>query len=148
MQTVTLGQRQHLLPRLFLLQEAEFRRFNAQNDVVQHGEALHQLEVLVYHADAQRGGVIGVADGHRFAILPDFAFLRLIQAEKDAHQRRFARAVLTQQRVDFAVAQLEGDVVIGNDAGKALGDMQHFDGIRRAFVRRLNALFLHEAFPP
>ena len=147
-QPVTLGQRQHLLPRLFLLQETEFRRFNAQNDVVQHGEALHQLEVLVYHADAQRGGVIGVADGHRFAILPDFAFLRLIQAEKDAHQRRFARAVLTQQRVDFAVAQLEGDVVIGNDAGKALGDMQHFDGIRRAFVRRLNALFLHEAFPP
>ena len=46
-QPVTLGQRQHLLPRLFLLQEAEFRRFNAQNDVVQHGEALHQLEVLV-----------------------------------------------------------------------------------------------------
>ena len=111
------------------MQEAEFCRFNAQNDVVQHGEALHQLEVLVYHADAQRGGVIGVADGHRFAILPDFAFLRLIQAEKDAHQRRFTGAVLAQKGVYLAIADAQGDVVIRDDARKHLRDVQQLDRI-------------------
>jgi hypothetical protein len=34
-------------------------------------------------------------------------------AEQDVHQRRLARAVLAQKREDFALLQLERDIVIG-----------------------------------
>ena len=83
--------------------------------------------MLMNHADAQRVGVIGVVDFNRLAVDPDFPFFRLIQAEKDAHQRGLSGAVFTQQRVYFALAQLEGNVVIGNDTGEALGNVQHFN---------------------
>ena len=52
---------------------------------------------------------------------------RLIQAEQHTHQRTFARAVLAQQGVYLALAQLQGDIVVGLDAGKLLGDMEHLD---------------------
>ena len=38
------------------------RRLHAHDDVVQHRKAVHQLEVLVHHADPQVIGVIGVLD--------------------------------------------------------------------------------------
>ena len=87
MQPVALGQGLDLLPGLLLLQEAEFVRLHAHDDIVQYGEALHQLEVLMHHADAQGGGVVGVGDGDNLAILLDGALLRLVQAEQHAHQR-------------------------------------------------------------
>ena len=62
LQPVFVGQGQHLFPGLRLLQEAVLARLHAHNDIVQHREALHQLEVLVDHADPQRIGVVGVAD--------------------------------------------------------------------------------------
>ena len=72
------------------------RGLHAHDDIVQHGEALHQLEVLVDHADAQRVGIVGVLDADLHAVLPDGALLRLIQAEQDAHQRGLAGAVFAQ----------------------------------------------------
>ena len=38
------------------------RRLHAEDDVVQHREALDQLEVLVHHADAEGVGVVRVFD--------------------------------------------------------------------------------------
>ena len=102
MQTVALGQLHHLSAGFLLLQKAHLRGLHAHDDVVQHREALHQLEMLMHHADAQRRSVIGVFNGNDLAILLDGAFLRLIQAEKHTHQRGLARAVFTQQGVNFA----------------------------------------------
>ena len=62
--------------------------------------------MLVHHADAERGGVVRVLDGHDLAILFDDALLRLIKAEKNRHQRRFSRAVFTEQGVDLALFEL------------------------------------------
>ena len=85
--------------------------------------------MLVHHADMQCGGVVGVIDFDGFSILADLALLRLIQAKQHAHQRGLARAVFSQQRVDFAPPQLQRDVVVGLDAGEFLGDMKHLDHI-------------------
>ena len=52
---------------------------------------------------------------------------RLVQTEQNAHQRGFTGAVFAQQGVHFAAAQLEGDIVVGLDAGEFLGDVQHLD---------------------
>ena len=70
-----------------------------------------------------------VADGDLLAVLEDLTGFRLVQAEQHAHQRTFASAVFAQQGMYLALAQLQGDVVVGLDAGKLLGDVKHFDHI-------------------
>ena len=105
------------------------RRLDAHDDIVQHREALDQLEVLVHHADAEAVGVVRVFDGDDLAVLADLALLGLIQAEQDGHERGLAGAVFAEQRMDLPLAQLERDVVIGHDAREALRDVQHFNGI-------------------
>ena len=90
--------------------------------------------MLVHHADAERGGIIGVVDLDGLAVFADLARLRLIQAEEHAHERGFAGAVFTEQGVDLALFELQGDVVVGLDARELLGDVKHFDHIRRSVV--------------
>ena len=101
MQPVLLAEGLHLFPGLLLLQQAVLRRLHAHDDIIQHRKALHQLEVLVHHADAEGVGVIGVLDGDLHTVLFDDALLGLIQSEQNAHQRGLSRAVLTQQGVNL-----------------------------------------------
>ena len=104
-----------LFARFLALNEAELRRLRAEDDVVEHGEHVDELEVLVHHADAERGGIIGVVDLDGLAVFADLARLRLVQAEEHAHERGFAGAVFTEQGVDLALFELQGDVVVGLD---------------------------------
>ena len=134
LQAVAFGQLLHLFPGRLLLQEAHFGILCPKNNVIQHGEHIDQLEMLVHHADVQGGGVVGVVDLHLHAVLFDDALFRLIQAEQDAHQRRFPRSVFSQQSMDFALFQLQRHIVVGLDAGKFLGDVQHFDNVIRRVV--------------
>ena len=142
LQAVLLGQSHNLFPCLVPLEEAVFGVLHTQNDVVQHREALHQLKVLVHHADAQGVGIIGVVDGDNFPILPDKALLRLIQAEQDAHQRGLTGAVFPQQGVDFTPAQLQGHIVVGDNSRESLGNVHHFNGVFR--VAQANYLLFHK----
>ena len=96
LQAVLLAEGQYALPSLLLLEEAVLRGLHAHDDIVQHGEALHQFEVLVDHADTQRVGIVGVLDADLHAVLLDGALLRLVQAEQDAHQCGLSGAVLAQ----------------------------------------------------
>ena len=105
-QAVALGDLLDLFACLFLLQKAALRRLRAEDDVVEHGEHVHQLEVLVHHADAERGGVVRVLDGHDLAILFDDALFRLVEAEQNRHERRLARAVFTEERMDLTLFEL------------------------------------------
>ena len=123
-----------LFARFLALDETELRRLRAEDDVVEHGEHVDELEVLVHHADAERGGIIGVVDLDGLAVFADLARLRLVQAEEHAHERGFAGAVFTEQGVDLALFELQGDVVVGLDTGELLGDVKHFDHIRRSVV--------------
>ena len=130
-QAVFFRQVDDLFPRLLLLQEAHFVRLDAEDDVVEDGEAFDQLEVLVDHADAERVGVVRVADLDLAAVLVDLAFLRLVKAEEDAHERRFACAVFTEQGVDLTLFELQGDVVVGDDTGETFCDVEHLDRVLR-----------------
>ena len=130
-QTVLLAQRNDLFPRLLLLEEAHLVRLNAENDIVQNSEALDQLEVLVHHTDVQVVGIVGVVDLYDLPIFLDYARLRLIQTEQNAHQRRFARTVLAQQRMNLAAPELQSNIVIGPDAWEFLGNVQHLNDILR-----------------
>ena len=52
----------------------------------------------------------------------DFAGVRLVDARQDFYQRGLARAVLAEQRMDFAASDVEIDVVERERSGEALGE--------------------------
>ena len=118
LQAVFFTQRHHLAPGLLLLEKAQLGVFRAQNDVIQHGKHVHQLEMLVNHADVKGVGVVRVVDPDLFAVLLDDALVRLIQTEKHAHERTFSCTVFAQQGVDFSPPQLQRDVIVCLDSRK------------------------------
>ena len=79
------------------------------------------------------------ADGERksllFAVDEDRALVGLVGAVQRLHQRRLAGAVLADDRVDRAGADLEVDAVVGDDTGKALHDVAQLDGVVAAVGR-------------
>ena len=143
LQAIAFAQLHHLFARLRLLQETKRRdrRLHAEDDVIQHGENIHELEMLMHHADAQRVRVVRVFDMDDLSVFADFAFFRLIHAKEHAHQSGFARAVFAQQRVDLALFELQGNIVVGDNSRKFLGNVQHFNDIlaqsHRPFLRIL-----------
>ena len=61
------------------------------------------------------------------ALDPDLALVGVVEPVEDVHQRRLAGAVLAEQRVHLALAEIEADVVVGDDAGEALRDPAHLE---------------------
>ena len=55
-----------------------------------------------------------------------------IGAAKDFDQRRLARAILAAERMNLAARAAERHIVQRPHAGKALADVQHLEGERRA----------------
>ena len=74
--------------------------------------------MLVNHSDAVFERVARAADGHLFAVDHDFAFVGVVNAGKHVHQRRLAAAVFAQKRKNFALAHLQGDVMICGNAAE------------------------------
>ena len=73
-----------------------------EHDVLGDGEALHQLVVLVDHADAELGGIGRRGDGGGPAVDRDGSFVGRIEPAGDVHQGRLAGPVLPEERVDLA----------------------------------------------
>ena len=100
---------------------------HAQDDVFRGGEHVHQLEVLVDHADSQGEGVLGGGDGHRLAVDVDLSLVGEIDAGEHIHQGGLAAAVFTQQGQDLTLIQLQRNVLVGRYLAEALGDILHFN---------------------
>ena len=107
------------------LQEAAI--LGAEDDVLQHGEVLDQLEVLEHHADAGGDGGLAVGDLGLAATDEDLARVGLVEAVEDRHQRRFAGAVLADDAVDRARHDADGDIFVGLYRAEGLGDALEFD---------------------
>ena len=99
----------------------------AQDDVLRRGEHVHQLEVLVDHADAQGVGVLGGADGDLLPLHEDVPLVGEVDAGDHVHQGGLAAAVLPQQGEDLPPLHVQIDVVIGHHAAEALGDPLELD---------------------
>ena len=95
---------------------------DAERDVLGHRQALEQREVLEHHADALVAGLGGLVRRIDLAAEAHDAFVGAHDAVDHLDQRRLAGAVLAQQRVDLLGADGERHVVVGDHAGKALGD--------------------------
>ena len=109
------------------------RLLQAQDDVLRGGKDVHQLEVLVDHADPQVIGVLGGGDRDRPVVDVDLARVRVIDPGEHVHQGGLAAAVLPQQGQDLALVELQVDVVVGHHGAEALGDVLHSDGVLNSF---------------
>ena len=107
--------------------EHDARPLGPEDDVLGHGEARDEHEVLVDHRQPGQHGVSRVLEPHRLAVDPNLALVRVIQPEQDVHQGRLAGAVFTQQRVNLAPANGKLDAIVGHDTGKPLDDPPHLD---------------------
>ena len=91
----------HRLSRIARTADAE-RAAAGEHDVLGDSEALHQLVVLVDHADAEPGCIGGRGDRGGPAIHRDRPLVRRVEPAGDVHQGGLAGPVLTEERVDLA----------------------------------------------
>ena len=126
-QSVTLGDFHHVFARRGHVQLDAPGGLCAEDDVFRDGEGLYQHEVLMYHADAGVDSVAGIVHHDLFAVNKDVAGGRLEQTVELVHQRRFARAVFAEDRVDFAFVDGEVDAVIGCKIAETLDNVAHFN---------------------
>ena len=90
------------------------------------------LELLVDDGDTQRWGIGRLMQRLRLAIDEELAFIGLHDPADDPDQRRFARAVLAQDPVDLAWAQVEVHSIKGTNTGIVLGDTAELEDRRMA----------------
>ena len=101
----------------------------AQHDVLRRREHVHQLEVLMDHADAQRKRVLGRADRDLLAVDKDLPLVGVVDARNHVHQRGLATAVFAEDGENFPRSYGKVDPVIGNHLAEPLGDVSQFDGV-------------------
>ena len=115
---------------LRVVDEQSLARSHAEHHVFRDGQARHEHEMLVHHADPVGNGDGGGRERQLFAVHPDLAARRLLQTEQHLHECGLAGAVFTHQRVDLAPAEVKIHALIGRDAvGIHLCDPFHLDDI-------------------
>ena len=103
-------------------QHAVPARLRREHDVLGDGHHRDQHEVLVHHPDPCVDRVVRRAELDRLAVEQDLALVGPVEPVEDVHQRRLAGAVLAEEGVHLAAAQVEVDVVVREDAREALRD--------------------------
>jgi hypothetical protein len=109
----------------------------SQQHVFGDGEAFHQLEVLVNHADAVLHGVARANKPAGHAGDLDRARIRRIEAGGHVHQRRFTGAVFAQKRVNLAVFDAQMRVVEREEIAEGFRDAAELK--RRRHISRTSA---------
>ena len=98
-----------------------------QHHVFRGSEHIHQLKMLMDHADAAGKGIFGRGNGHRLTLDVDLTLVREIDAGEHVHQRGLAAAVFAQQRQYFAAINVQPDFVVGLDGAEGLADVAQLD---------------------
>ena len=78
--------------------------------------------MLVHHPDPSLDRVLRRVNPYVLALDVNLALVRVVQPVEDVHEGRLAGAVLAEQGMHLTPAQVEVDVVVGEDPGEALGD--------------------------
>ena len=122
-----LEQRRGLPVERLLVEQEPSARLPADEDVLGDRQVAHQVQLLVDDADPEVLGRPGGGDVLFLSADPDHARIAAVDPGQDLHQGGLARAVLPDETVDLARAQLELRVLERADARKALGDIDHLD---------------------
>src|SRR5947207_5622604 len=85
----------------------------------------NQIKLLIDGADTQVLRVPGIFDTYRHAVEFYFAATLLVSSAQDLHQSGFAGAVLAEQHVNLASAQLKVNLIQSQDPWESLADLRH-----------------------
>ena len=107
-------------------EEAGLAVFPAQEDVLTDAHVGHEVQLLIDDADAHGRCFRGRVDLDGFAFPEDLAAVRLMYAGQDLHEGRFARAVLSDQRVHLAAPERKRDVPQRVNTRKGLVYIFHY----------------------
>ena len=100
----------------------------AEEDVFGDRQFGKQQQFLVNRGDARGMGLARGRKAPRVSVHDNRAAVGLMKSSHDLDQRGFSRAILAEQGVDFAAADVEGDIGDGLDAGESLVDAAECDG--------------------
>ena len=127
-QTQIRDERLRVGEKLPAIQKAETPRLAPEEDVFSHGKIRGEREFLMNQPDAEPVRVASPARiSHGLAVHQDFARIRLVNAAENFDQRGFARAVLTEQRVNLPGPQLEIHPRQRRHAAETFADAAQFD---------------------
>ncbi|MPN48415.1 hypothetical protein SDC9_196022 [bioreactor metagenome] len=85
--------------------------------------------MLVYHTDAQIDRIRGPFDLYTLPAEENFAFVRLMNAVEDVHQRRFPRAVFAEEGDDLPLPERKVDMIYRFRPWKGLTDVLHCNNL-------------------
>ena len=100
---------------------------NVRGDVAHAGER----EVLVDHLDASLADLAGILADDRDAVEADLAGVGTMDAGDRLHQRRFARAIVADERDRAARLNRKGDAAQSFDGAEGLADVLEFEQAHR-----------------
>ena len=92
----------------------------AENDIFRRGHDIHELEMLMDHADPVLKCLPRGIDGSLPVIDIDRSAVRIIDTRQHIHQCRLAAAVFTKQCKYFSPVYVQVHVDIGPDRAKSL----------------------------
>ena len=100
----------------------------SEHDVLRRGKHVHELEMLMDHADVQIERILGgiYYDGLPFDL--DMPLVGEIDAGEHVHQRRLAAAVLPEEREYLALIYAHVDMVVDRDGSEMLSYAYELDG--------------------
>ena len=129
LQIEALKQRPSLLVELALVDHERDppARLSADENVLSRGEMRHEAQLLMDDADAELLRRTRRGDVHVGAAETDPSGVPVVHAGEYFHERRLARAVLADERVDLAPTKLEAAAAERLDAGEVLADPVHLD---------------------
>ena len=123
---MTLREFDDFAARLAPVDEDRSRGFGAEDDVFPDGQRGEQLEGLMNHAHAGGDRIQRRAEAHFDAAQEDAPLVGRLQAVEDAHQGRFAGAVLAHYRVNLSAVDGKIDVIVGEDGAVTFDDADRF----------------------
>ena len=109
------------------IDEAEAPRQPAERQVVRHRQRRDEIDFLIDGADPGGARVGGGGEAQQPAVEPQFAGVGQGRAGHDLDERRFAGAVLAEQRMDLAGGDAEVDVVERAHPGIGLARRDDFN---------------------
>ncbi len=90
----------------------------------------YEQDFLVHHADAVRNGFSRLAKMNGLVTVDDLARVARRQPVQNFHKRALARAVFSDNRVDFTLPESNGYLIKGYHAGRVdLDDIVHNDKV-------------------
>ena len=110
---------------LCLVDEQALHGLAADIDVFRHGQVLHEVQLLMDDADAERLRVARAVDLGVLSKEFDRAAVARVDAGQHLHKRRLAGAVFADQRHDLALADLQLRIVQRVDAREVFLDTGH-----------------------